>query len=603
MDEKNNVNSVPSQVTPAVTPPVIPSVQNIPTPVVPVIPAGSVELPHNPLPGESVVHATPVVSGSGPKSHKRLFMIVGIVLTFVVLLGSAGGVLAAVAYDKISFNNPEIEGKITQFVVGLPFMPKTPTYILESSALAHSKHTKHAFNLSLSAEGNEAATSTLGLNKFDVEAKGDIDYTDPKNVMFSINASITKDFNIDIRKKDPIVYFKVNKIPDLLYSYMQLEKAKVEPVLTQWVQYDSSSLDTEARRDLDAQKTEGDSLTDKYLENTLDDMLAENILEKMKISDETVDGVATYLFDLEADDKTIDALVFRMNDRVEGKEDVKTLRTDEVKPSEYIKDLKIKIWIEKNSYLVRKVSTSFEYNQAGLYKTNEDIMPSRVLGVSTDVLGLESMMMGSGAAKYQIVTVVSLSDFGKEIKVEIPEKSLKLDELYSQLMGSVGAGASGTVGSPLELTRRSRDAARLSDLASLQNAINVAAQESSDVNILCKSGFMLGKCSGVSTTGIRVPNGTGWIKANLLDQTSVSVPTLPVDPVNSNDYHYTYCSDGKDWEISARLESEQQALKMGADGGDEGKTSDSVTSLLADGRYEVGSNLKLISASGGKCTY
>jgi len=601
MDENNNSNSVPPQVIP----PVIPPAQNIPIPALPIAPVGSVELPHNPLPGEAVIHAAPASSGSGPKGHKKLFIIVGIVLTFVLLLGSAGGVLAAVAYDKISLNNPELEGKITQFVVGLPFMPKTPTYILESSAIVHSKHTKHAFNLSLSAEGNEAATSTLGLNKFDVEAKGDIDYTDPKNVMFSINASITKDFNIDIRKKDPIVYFKVNKIPELVYSYMNLEKAKVEPVLTQWVQYDSSSLDTAARRELDEQKTEGDSLTDEYLENTLDDMLAQNILEKMKISDEMVDGVSTYLFDLEADDKTIDSLVYRMNDRAEGKEDLKTLRTDEVKPSKYIKDLKLKIWIEKSSYLVRKVSTTFEYDQSGLYKTNNDIMPSRVLGVSTDVLGLESMMMGTGGAKYQIATVVSLSDFGKDITVELPAKSVKVEELYTQLMGAAGGGVNGSGGGPLELTQRSRDAVRLTDLANLQQVINVAVQESVDTNaqkVLCKSGFMLGKCSGNSDTGLRTSDGTGWIKADLLMQRSVSVPTLPVDPVNSAEYHYTYCSDGSNWEINTRLESEQQAPKMGNDGGDEGGSSDTVSNLLTNGLYEVGSNLKLIGPS-GKCSY
>src|SRR5688572_17556019 len=140
---------------------------------------------------------------------------------------------------------------------------------------------------------------------------------------------------------------------------------------------------------------------------------------------------------------------------------------------------------------------------------------------------------------------------------------------------------------PLELTRRSRDAARLTDLANLQQAINVSVQEatgSSATDILCVGGLTAGACTGNSSTGLRVADGTGWVKANLTAQSSVSVPTLPVDPVNSNGgtnngYHYTYCSDGTNWEINTRLESEQQASKMGNDGGDEGGTGDSNATL------------------------
>ncbi len=167
---------------------------------------------------------------------------------------------------------------------------------------------------------------------------------------------------------------------------------------------------------------------------------------------------------------------------------------------------------------------------------------------------------------------------------------------------------------PLELTRRSRDAARLTDLANLQQAINVSVQEAtgaSAVNILCFNGLTNTggtSCVGNSATGTRVANGTGWVQADLTAQKSVSVPTLPVDPVNTNTgtangYHYTYCSDGSNWEIDTRLESEQQASKMGNDGGDEGLPADDLTTARASGKYEVGSKLDLIQSTGGLCTY
>ena len=146
---------------------------------------------------------------------------------------------------------------------------------------------------------------------------------------------------------------------------------------------------------------------------------------------------------------------------------------------------------------------------------------------------------------------------------------------------------------PLELTRRGRDAARLTDLSNIQSALNVSIQESTGsggVAILCKTAGTY-PCNGSSHTGSRTADGSGWVKADLGSQKSVTVATLPIDPINSATYHYTYCSNNDAWEIAAVLESDQQKGKMTGDGGDEATN------------YEVGSNLQLISASGGSCTY
>lgn len=148
---------------------------------------------------------------------------------------------------------------------------------------------------------------------------------------------------------------------------------------------------------------------------------------------------------------------------------------------------------------------------------------------------------------------------------------------------------------PLELTRRSRDAARLTDLANLQQAINVAAQEQIEegTDILCVGGIAEGKtlCQGSSNDvsgTVRKADGSGWVKVNLSSQKSVSVPTLPVDPTNSAALHYTYASDGNAWEINAVLESDQQKGKMATDGGN----ADDILSGTA--KYEVGSDLTLL---------
>ena len=146
---------------------------------------------------------------------------------------------------------------------------------------------------------------------------------------------------------------------------------------------------------------------------------------------------------------------------------------------------------------------------------------------------------------------------------------------------------------PLELTRRGRDATRLTDMASLQSALNVAVQEatgSGAVGVLCK-GTGTYPCTGSSNIGTRATDGSGWIKADLSTSKSVSVPTLPVDQVNSVIYHHTYCANNDAWEIDTVLESDQQKARMITDGGNE------------PDKYEVGSNLSLIALSGGSCTY
>lgn len=144
---------------------------------------------------------------------------------------------------------------------------------------------------------------------------------------------------------------------------------------------------------------------------------------------------------------------------------------------------------------------------------------------------------------------------------------------------------------PVEMTRRSRDAARMTDLANLQQAINIAAQENSTIeNFLCAG--VAPPCSGRSDTGGRSNDGTGWVKVNLATQ-SVKVPTLPVDPKNVDEapaddgkFYYTYNSDGVDWEINAILESVQY-------GGDETTGKDADDGGDNTTKYEVGSKLTL----------
>ncbi len=141
---------------------------------------------------------------------------------------------------------------------------------------------------------------------------------------------------------------------------------------------------------------------------------------------------------------------------------------------------------------------------------------------------------------------------------------------------------------PLELTRRSRDAARFTDLSNLQQAINVAVQEAtgSATAILCMGGSA--PCNGSSNTGTRGSDGTGWVKVDMSIQKSVSLPTLPIDPINDASHHYTYCSDGNAWEIDAVLEEKPKDEKKEEKKKTSGENTNPFLALL--GKYESDSS-------------
>lgn len=126
---------------------------------------------------------------------------------------------------------------------------------------------------------------------------------------------------------------------------------------------------------------------------------------------------------------------------------------------------------------------------------------------------------------------------------------------------------------PFEFQKRGRDATRITDVASLQTAINSTLQ---DVTASPSAGT-----SYPVETATRNVDGTGWVKVSLGSQQGSSFPVLPVDAINDGTYNYRYVSDGTGWEIDVVLESQQYVGKAATDGGN------------CDTRYEVGTNLTL----------
>ncbi len=134
---------------------------------------------------------------------------------------------------------------------------------------------------------------------------------------------------------------------------------------------------------------------------------------------------------------------------------------------------------------------------------------------------------------------------------------------------------------PLNLVRTSKDTTRLSDLAKLKTAIQIAQVQNPAISLCTGS---IAPCKGDSKSSDlanRNVNGTGWVKVDLSQvELTPKLLILPIDPTNSLSYYYRYCFDGVGWELNAKLESSQNKLRMQNDGGDDPSS------------YEIGTNLR-----------
>lgn len=144
---------------------------------------------------------------------------------------------------------------------------------------------------------------------------------------------------------------------------------------------------------------------------------------------------------------------------------------------------------------------------------------------------------------------------------------------------------------PIELQKQARDGNRLTDLATLTNAINVSVTQATGSTQYQLCGGVQANCGQTYTTAnataaTRKPDGTGWVKVDVSSSTTnaASLPILPVDPINVAPLIYTYSTNaaGTSYEIDAQMESQKQANTPKNDGGNN------------DSYYEVGSDLTVL---------
>ncbi|HUC01424.1 MAG TPA: LamG-like jellyroll fold domain-containing protein [Candidatus Paceibacterota bacterium] len=152
---------------------------------------------------------------------------------------------------------------------------------------------------------------------------------------------------------------------------------------------------------------------------------------------------------------------------------------------------------------------------------------------------------------------------------------------------------------PAELLRQSRDANRLSDLATLSSAVNLYNTDqsgnpsyflgnvsSSYLSIPDPTATSTNQCQGLgmgatpgsylygcsASSTYRAVSSQGWLPVNFSTLTAGSpISSLPVDPVNqtSSGLYYTYNTNGTVYDLSAFTESQKYAKIALVDGGND----------------------------------
>jgi hypothetical protein len=353
-------------------------------------------------------------------------IILGLVGFVLLHLLSAAGALYALAYHVIELDSyPEIQQKVEFFVMELPGTPKSPKYVLYKAITSEKTYTSNSFDIS--AAVNSSSSSGLSpLTNFDIEAKGETDITDPKNPLFTMNLSITKDFNMDIRGKDKFVYFKVNAVPSYLLAMVGLNADLLAPLTNTWVSYDTTPLQTDARKLLDESQAEEDStITGDAAFSEIQKYVTDDMISKMILIEGEDEGVKVHKIKLDATPEMIDSIVAKVEaDQTPGTElDVLKPSLLTQKPSDVLKNLSVEIWLDSSTYYTRRVAVTFKFTPDS--KLSQSVSQSDVLGV-TDV----NPSLGS---EISVAMVMKFSGFGNPVVVDVPSDAITFDEYSARI--------------------------------------------------------------------------------------------------------------------------------------------------------------------------
>ncbi|MCL5019702.1 MAG: type II secretion system protein GspG [Patescibacteria group bacterium] len=319
-----------------------------------------------------------------------------------------------------------------------------------------------------------------------------------------------------------MLYFKLNKLPSFLLAFLGINTTQLDPILEKWVAYDTTPLDTEARKSIQADK-EVDPLSEEFIDDNFEKYIDEKVLSKMKLSSTEEEGHPVHKITVDADSDLIDHLGKKLEEASRQKSNYaypQTYSNEPEKLSDFIKNLKWEIYIDKKTYYTRKVivQVDLEYDQSDSY--------------GTFFMDTTSPLSASNKAK--IAFAMKFDKFGEEVVVEEPSEFMTFEEFTNKLSDALNEIYGDAFTSSLA---QSRDTKRKSDLYGLRNALEMYHVD----------------CSKYPSSLSDMTHSAG--SENCQNQTSggIYIMSIPTDPGGS-DYFYQTSENGASYSLCANLE-------------------------------------------------
>lgn len=471
-------------------------------------------------------------------SEKKVSKITKIIKVFflVLMLFLAFGSITVYAFayfittKKLNVENLFLKQISNRIILATPFITPKPELILSSVALAHQGNLKNKIDFSLAASSNDFV-SVIESDKVDFLIKGYTDFTDPKVPRFDLNASITKQFNLDLKKNDKNIYLKVNQLPKLLTQIFISNNESIERELDNWIVYDPTPLESEAQNYLQENK-EAKSPTDDAMNKVVENLLIDLVLPEIDVTNDTLDGVSTYKLSFKPSDQLFDKIVKQIGEKSEEYKNVlgastssveknfgeygkvlsantSYLKTDikEYNPSDFIKDFTFSMWVDKSKYYARKSLIMFTVKAPESYRDN-----SISIGISP--VDFNSEMT--------VVAVLKLSDFGVAEEIELPDSAVTPEDFMAKIMkGSIAESQ----------FQKARDTQKRADLYSITNAIYQFAAEHDGIlpNTTDAQFPQNSTCIGTAKNCFNL-GVAGYQNKDTIIPTYISI--IPIDPVS-----------------------------------------------------------------------
>ncbi len=414
--------------------------------------------------------------------------------------------MTLVAYDKINLNNRPLQDKITNIVMSIPFMPKTPRYLLSATIKAHTTVKKFFFDLSIASSSNELS-QIIGSNGFDLAVKGPVDYTDSTNPTISLTTT-SKELLINTLAKDHFVYFKIDTIPSfiklMLTQIGYTEKIQMK-FMNKWLYFGSTPMETEARKEL-KQKQTTKPLTEEFIDNFFSVLNEKQFSKAIKVENATVDEFRTYKVHFSPTDEILDSLFTNLSEKYYPQ--YKNISNSPFKISDIITDFTVDSWIDVNDYYMRKISISYSFKPAS------PMSPS----MRSDYSSM-TPFPAPLTKKTPVTMLLKLSDFGKEVIVKKPDNPQNIQDVFKSLSVEM-ASSSGSVipGSQFQSADNTK---RRSAVVQILNAVGAYAAENK--GILPSEINRLGPGIITSVSSKTMPTICSKLVPNY-------IPALPTDP-------------------------------------------------------------------------